>query len=248
MRLSWYADSRVAVFSIWQGSRCTGTFRLPFADLARMVQTLQSGPMPRGADTGGPRRQVHPGGPGPAGFPETGSYGYPDRDAARYRDVPDHGAPGYGPGRPPADAAPAYGGYGGDPGYGLPDYDPPNYSDAPRYPEPGHHRTPEYPDWNGYGPGDDYPNGSGYAGSHSPRPDSGYDAGEQFGHRPARAYPAHHSGEWEAAPRPSGSGTWSPRAQDADGEPRAHGFPSVPARNEPVSDDWGAATASYPAP
>lgn len=44
MRLSWYANSKVAVFSIWQGNRCTGTFRLPFADLARMVQTLQSGP------------------------------------------------------------------------------------------------------------------------------------------------------------------------------------------------------------
>lgn len=44
MRLSWYADSKVAVFSIWQGNRCTGTFRLPFVDLARMVQTLQSGP------------------------------------------------------------------------------------------------------------------------------------------------------------------------------------------------------------
>lgn len=44
MRLSWYADSKIAVFSIWQGNRCTGTFRLPFVDLARMVQTLQSGP------------------------------------------------------------------------------------------------------------------------------------------------------------------------------------------------------------
>jgi len=44
MRLSWYADSGVAVFSIWQGNRCTGTFRLPFVDLARMVQTLQAGP------------------------------------------------------------------------------------------------------------------------------------------------------------------------------------------------------------
>ena len=44
MRLSWYANSRVAVFSIWQGNRCTGTFRLPLADLDRMVRTLQAGP------------------------------------------------------------------------------------------------------------------------------------------------------------------------------------------------------------
>jgi len=50
MRLSWYADSAVAVFSIWQGNRCTGTFRLPFGDLARMVETLQSGPPSRAAD------------------------------------------------------------------------------------------------------------------------------------------------------------------------------------------------------
>ena len=28
MRLSWYADTGVSVFSIWQGGTCTGTFRL----------------------------------------------------------------------------------------------------------------------------------------------------------------------------------------------------------------------------
>jgi hypothetical protein len=44
MRLSWYADTGVAVLSIWQGGMCTGTFRLAIADLPRMVQTLQGGP------------------------------------------------------------------------------------------------------------------------------------------------------------------------------------------------------------
>ena len=44
MRLSWYADTGVAVFSIWQGGTCTGTFRLPIADLPRMVEALQRGP------------------------------------------------------------------------------------------------------------------------------------------------------------------------------------------------------------
>jgi hypothetical protein len=50
MRLSWYADTGVAVFSIWQGGTCTGTFRLPIADLPRMVEALQRGPvdMPEG--------------------------------------------------------------------------------------------------------------------------------------------------------------------------------------------------------
>ena len=45
MRLSWYADTGVAVLSIWQGGMCTGTFRLAIADLPRMVQTLQRGPV-----------------------------------------------------------------------------------------------------------------------------------------------------------------------------------------------------------
>src|ERR1700741_2138541 len=52
MRLSWYADTGVAVFSIWQGGMCTGTFRLAIADLPRMIDTLQRGPA--GHDLGVP--------------------------------------------------------------------------------------------------------------------------------------------------------------------------------------------------
>jgi hypothetical protein len=44
MRLSWYSDTGVAVFSIWQGGMCTGTFRLPIGDLPRMIDILQRGP------------------------------------------------------------------------------------------------------------------------------------------------------------------------------------------------------------
>jgi hypothetical protein len=44
MRLSWYADTGIAVFSIWQGGRCTGTFRLPIDDLPRMIGILERGP------------------------------------------------------------------------------------------------------------------------------------------------------------------------------------------------------------
>jgi hypothetical protein len=54
MRLSWYADTGIAVFSIWQGGKCTGTFRLPIDDLPRMVEILQRGPesrSPRSGDT-----------------------------------------------------------------------------------------------------------------------------------------------------------------------------------------------------
>ena len=52
MRLSWYADTGVAVFSIWQGGTCTGTFRLPMDDLARMIESLQ--PRPAGPACGPP--------------------------------------------------------------------------------------------------------------------------------------------------------------------------------------------------
>lgn len=44
MRLSWYADTGVAVFSIWQAGTCTGTFRLPMGELQRMIETLRHGP------------------------------------------------------------------------------------------------------------------------------------------------------------------------------------------------------------
>ena len=54
MRLSWYADTGVAVFSIWQGGTCTGTFRLPIADLPRMVEALQRGPHGDAGEAGGP--------------------------------------------------------------------------------------------------------------------------------------------------------------------------------------------------
>src|ERR1700689_5309628 len=43
MRLSWYSDTGVSVFSIWQGGTCTGTFRLPMEELPRLVGALQRG-------------------------------------------------------------------------------------------------------------------------------------------------------------------------------------------------------------
>ena len=53
MRLSWYADTGVSVFSIWQGGTCTGTFRLPMEELPRLIDALQRG-MP-GPDPETPR-------------------------------------------------------------------------------------------------------------------------------------------------------------------------------------------------
>jgi len=112
MRLSWYADSSVAVFSIWQGNRCTGTFRLPFGDLARMVETLQDGPPSRGLDQD-PR---HPGQPAYANAGPDPGYGY--SEPAGYGPQATYAqGPGYGSG-PDYETGVAY---GEGPGYGYQD-------------------------------------------------------------------------------------------------------------------------------
>ncbi|MBO0771581.1 MAG: hypothetical protein J2P35_08990, partial [Actinobacteria bacterium] len=108
MRLSWYADTGVAVFSIWQGGTCTGTFRLPIGDLPRMVEALQRGPAgrgqrPRGGQPGpGTPGLPGPAGPGPVPVPEdevaTGMWRPDDEDfqpvPGGYRD--EAGSGGYG--------------------------------------------------------------------------------------------------------------------------------------------------------
>jgi hypothetical protein len=97
LRLSWYADTGVAVFSIWQGGMCTGTFRLAIGDLPRMVDTLERGP-------GGQEL-----GPEPSSADAFGDAGVDDATRAQGLDplsadeLPDYrpGPPGYGPGPPP---------------------------------------------------------------------------------------------------------------------------------------------------
>ena len=172
MRLSWYADTGVAVFSIWQGGMCTGTFRLPIDDLARMIEILQRGP--RG------HREVDAAEHGGPSYAEPAAYddydaGYPgDHDGgaehgAGEHGAGEHGASEYGRGAHRTDrhrrseyGADEYGAdeYGagehraGDYGagdYGQPDYGAgyaggdPGYADGP-YRDPGHraegHRPP----------------------------------------------------------------------------------------------------------
>ncbi len=58
MRLSWYADTGIAVFSIWQGGTCTGTFRLPMDDLPRLVAALRRGMQGGGQDDDPEAREV----------------------------------------------------------------------------------------------------------------------------------------------------------------------------------------------
>ena len=95
MRLSWYADTGVAVFSIWQGGTCTGTFRLPIGDLPRMIDTLQRGPHGDAREPGalqdGPQgaTEQQGGRPGYGPGQSAGDYG-PD-DAAGYGRTAAHG-------------------------------------------------------------------------------------------------------------------------------------------------------------
>ena len=140
MRLSWYADTGVAVFSIWQGRMCTGTFRLPIDDLTRMIDILQRGPeRPSQRPAASAGLEYRPGGRSDPGYgeprygdPEYGNpeygkphYGEPDYGDADYGD-PDHGAAAF----PAADY--------GDRGYADPGYSNPGYGDS------------------GYGPGEQH--------------------------------------------------------------------------------------------
>ena len=77
MRLSWYADTGIAVFSIWQGGRCTGTFRLPMDDLARMTEILHRGPDRRPGES----RRGRESGPG-GGEHQQDGYGEADYEGA----------------------------------------------------------------------------------------------------------------------------------------------------------------------
>ncbi len=155
MRLSWYADTGVAVFSIWQGGTCTGTFRVPIADLPRLVDALQRGP--QGASRGGGE------------LPSTGASPVQRHDeAARIADDPlasaiadaaypppgRHADPPPGrhadPGRrdpagyPQAEPA-VYGGHAEPPGYGSTHSATPGYgshTETPSYASPT--ETPSY--------------------------------------------------------------------------------------------------------
>src|SRR5690242_11521547 len=148
MRLSWYADTGVAVFSIWQGGTCTGTFRLPMDDLSRMIESLRRGPQAQraagppagpGEDTAGGRSAgLDAGAPGPgqptvamrrsAGAEPAGAPSGESRSEARYPAAPG----GYESGSYRRDSS-GFPAYPADPGYspeaGYPAD--PGYADGP---------------------------------------------------------------------------------------------------------------------
>jgi hypothetical protein len=143
MRLSWYADTGVAVFSIWQGGTCTGTFRLPIADLPRMVEALRRGP--HGHDdqiTGEQPGSRQPRLPAPPGPPVPAAASRPellDRDI----ETGQVSAAVYAP-----PAEPELTGYQAAPPPGYPP-GPPGYPDQPLARDPGYQSPPPQPGYRG---------------------------------------------------------------------------------------------------
>ena len=164
MRLSWYADTGVAVFSIWQGGTCTGTFRLPMDDLARMIEALRRGPQGQRAGRRDAPGEAPPAGRSPEEGQATVSMRMPAGSGAPPGQRPD------GPRPEPAYPAGAPGDYGTDPsraypgdsgGYPVDPLDPAYPLPETRYPEEpstGAYRSPAQE----YGTGPGYPADPGY--------------------------------------------------------------------------------------
>jgi hypothetical protein len=182
MRLSWYAGTGVAVFSIWHGDTCTGTFRLPIPELSRMIEVLTEGPPDaaddlRAADAGAPTVAAGPGGmPAAVAALPGDDYGpsQHDRDLppGRYQDPPE-GYGGYGDAPAGHSGDPARAGYSGEPtqaGFGTAeergyrDWVPGGYQDAPG-------------GYEEFAPGSDYRDApyQEAPGSYQEAPGSGYD-------------------------------------------------------------------------
>ena len=113
MRLSWYADTEVAVFSIWQAGTCTGTFRLPMGELERMIETLRRGPGTR-----------PPADPAATAYADPRALGVWDAEAARDGERAwageEAGPPDYAHGHDPGGYPPGIGPYPAS--IGPPDY------------------------------------------------------------------------------------------------------------------------------
>jgi hypothetical protein len=249
MRLSWYADTGVAVLSIWQGGMCTGTFRLAIADLPRMVETLQRGPGGQRPDwdndvPGRPARD--PGAamahvPSVPPSPQTGAR-YPTGPAddprlvsTQYLSGPDdYGAAPAQHGAPPPDylARPA------DHRAAAADYPPGGdyLADPPGYPadRPGYRGGP--PDYPGYPAERPAQSLADYQDPLDPgRPPGAWNPGAE------RAYPGSaEGGGYQEHPYPGGAA-----AADYRGESAPHYRPGTSAPGEPDAPVRSA--ADYPA-
>jgi len=251
MRLSWYADTGVAVFSIWQGGTCTGTFRLPIADLPRMVEALQRGP--RGDSPGGTARGGAAGG---GEHRRTGAHGRYDEEEPRQ---------GYGNGSLPGGyRSEPYREHRSEPDGGYPG--PGGYEDEPTgvyrgdalshgyHDEPARHREADYADdpLTGRYPGEDA-----HPARHPEDPLTG--RYPEQGPHPARyaeedPHPPRYeddplTGPYHEDPHPSRYQD-DPLTGDYPGGPPTGDYPTGPAEGYPVSASGypdAAASGDYPA-
>jgi hypothetical protein len=219
MRLSWYADTGVAVFSIWQGGTCTGTFRLPIADLPRMVEALRRGPQGHDdqvmGEPPGSRELRLPAPPGP---PVPAASSWPellDRDIETGQTTAAAYAPPAGPELTGYQAAPP------PPGYPPEPPGPPGYPDQPPAGDPGYQAPPPQPGYRG----------KATRRRRGPPPPPAPPAEAAPGHRGAdlaagpAGYPAGPPTAGFAAPRGSRH-----RGRERDGDPGGYlGEPSAPA-------------------
>ena len=209
MRLSWYADTGVAVFSIWQAGMCTGTFRLPIGDLSRMIEILERGPSPQGrgrapvsAGERGPERgrgeypadedelglldspSVPGGSAGPGGRGGPGGYAGAEYIAdygqsGQYAERGFDGRSAAGTDRGPGDHAVSHG-YGAD--RGTADYPLADYGSA-GYGDPGsEHASYADASRSGASHGSDHLRDADYGAGYQP---ADYGAGQPDGHEPA---------------------------------------------------------------
>jgi len=252
MRLSWYADTGVAVFSIWQGGTCTGTFRLPIDDLARMVEALRRGPQgprsrrdtsrgqvsaeqPYGRDPGSGRGAGGLAGPGdgPDPGPSTVAMHLPpaadQRIPASRGDSDYHAEPGGYPGEPagyPGEPAGYPGEQGGYPG------EPAGYPAEP--PQRGYRDGPSAGDYSGTASGyREEPSGGDYSGGYPDEPGTGdYRSIPTSGYRDDPL-----SGDYRGA-----AAGYRDDPSDYPGEPAGSAYPGEPPlhgyRGDPSAGDY----------
>ena len=252
MRLSWYADTGVAVLSIWQGGTCTGTFRLPMDDLARMIEALQRGPQgQRGRrDAPGEAARMSPPGRAADGAVPPGRSPEEGQPTMAMRMPPGSGAPpGQRPDGPreprpepgyPAGAPRDYGAgpgpaYRGDPGgYPVDPLDPAYPAPAARFPdEPstGSYRRPPQE----YGAGTGYPAEPGYPEDPAA---GGYQRGGEAGYTGVPATGDYRTAQSGSHRRPAGGYPDDPSSRPHSGQAGDADYPG-----EAPGDDSGA----YPA-
>ena len=256
LRISWYADTGVAVLSIWQGGTCTGSFRLPMGDLPRMIAALQRGPdgPAAGGNYASPAAPDHAP-PGAGDYPPEGG---PDPRAAAAAGYDPYAA---GPGSLHYLNGPATGPYPDETGAIYPDgLTPGHYPDSPAPAHQPDEAAAGYPDNSAWPGGRGAPMPSRYPDEADPPLYLPAPAGPDFpadppgpypaGSYPAGSYPAdpYPSGPYSADPYPAGPYPAGPESPDHSAGPTRIDRPQPPVPGSPYGPAQPGMTAPERAP